>query len=154
MKQACLVNGPHSVYRNHPIPKQIPSYNFWLYSNSAGAKGQNSHKNCSSVNHRRSSQYLIDNIKRNSWPRFGKVRRVTLLMLLFLAGLFSNKHSSFSLLEGYGNSGTTSVEQKNQTSGSIWRTLASNSRCNSCNSNSNSNNRRSCSSASGAEEEE
>ena len=76
VKQAYLVNDPHSIYRNHPLPKQIACYNFWLYLNTAGAKGWNPHENCGSVNHRRSSQYLIDNIKRNSWPKIGKVRVV------------------------------------------------------------------------------
>ena len=85
LKQAYFTNDPRSVYSNHPLPKQIACYNLWCYLNSAGTESWKLHENCSSVNHRRSYQYLIDNIKRNSWPNVGKVRGShTLLSLLSL----------------------------------------------------------------------
>ena len=73
VKKSYEVKDPLSVYNKHNLAKQIACYNFWLYLNTAGLEGWNPEVVPGSVNHYRSSNYLLQNIKRNSWPKIGKV---------------------------------------------------------------------------------
>ena len=85
---------PKLVYDHLPIAKQIACYHFWNFLNTNGAEGWSPVSTPGSVFNWRSSNYIRENIKANSWPKIAQVRTfnesiyfILLAVVLFILSL-------------------------------------------------------------------